>query len=266
MSPFAPWLERWTLAPDGAPIRTPSSDLLPVRAGDRPAMLKLARSEEERRGAALLRWLGSGTAAEVLEFEGPALLLERATGPDLVTLALTDDAAATEVILEVASRLHQARAHPPETEPLSDYLAALLSPRGAARFPGEAALARDLLESTTAPLPLHGDLHHGNILDFGGRWRVIDPKGLHGDRTFDFARLFFNPDAIDPAHGLAIRPQVFVERLARVSSGAGLDPDRLRGWIRVKAAVSMLWQHGAPDPLTERIKRLTESPLTMNIF
>jgi streptomycin 6-kinase len=46
---------------------------------------------------------------------------------------------------------------------------------------------------------LHGDLHHGNVLDFGVRgWLAIDPKGHLGERGFDFANIFSNPDLADP--------------------------------------------------------------------
>jgi streptomycin 6-kinase len=35
---------------------------------------------------------------------------------------------------------------------------------------------------------LHGDIHHDNVLDFGARGRLaIDPKGLLGERGFEFA-------------------------------------------------------------------------------
>jgi streptomycin 6-kinase len=41
--------------------------------------------------------------------------------------------------------------------------------------------------------PLHGDLHHENIM-FGPRgWLAIDPKGVLGDPGFDAANLFYNP-------------------------------------------------------------------------
>jgi aminoglycoside/hydroxyurea antibiotic resistance kinase len=51
---------------------------------------------------------------------------------------------------------------------------------------------------------LHGDLHHGNVLDFGLRgWLAIDPKGLLGERGFDFANIFTNP--ISPIRGAASR-------------------------------------------------------------
>lgn len=51
---FTPWLERWTLAPDGKPIITPGSRLLPVRQGDAPAMLKVAVDDEEKYGNLLM--------------------------------------------------------------------------------------------------------------------------------------------------------------------------------------------------------------------
>ena len=39
-------LARWDLVPDGEPITTPSSFLLPVRRNGVPAMLKIAREDE----------------------------------------------------------------------------------------------------------------------------------------------------------------------------------------------------------------------------
>ena len=67
-APFIPWLTRWSLTPDGEPLCTHSSDLLPVRwlgeSGQRQAaMLKLARSDEERRGAGLLAGRRRGAGA-----------------------------------------------------------------------------------------------------------------------------------------------------------------------------------------------------------
>jgi streptomycin 6-kinase len=49
-------LARWDLVPDGEPIETPSSLLLAVRHNGVPAMLKIAREEDERRGGALMAW------------------------------------------------------------------------------------------------------------------------------------------------------------------------------------------------------------------
>jgi hypothetical protein len=57
---------------------------------------------------------------------------------------------------------------------------------------------------TSQMMRLHGDIHHDNILDFGRRgWLAIDPKRLFGERGFDYANLFCNPDLSDPSHPVA---------------------------------------------------------------
>jgi streptomycin 6-kinase len=63
-------------------------------------------------------------------------------------------------------------------------------------------IADKLLDDPRDIVALHGDIHHGNILDFGERgWLAIDPKGLIGERGFDYANNFCNPDA-----AIATRP------------------------------------------------------------
>ena len=52
---FAREIARWDLTPDGAPIITHSSRLLPVRYKGQPAMLKVAPGEEKDGGAILRR-------------------------------------------------------------------------------------------------------------------------------------------------------------------------------------------------------------------
>ncbi len=61
--------------------------------------------------------------------------------------------------------------------------------------------ARSLLAAQREVGALHGDIHHGNILDFGPErgWLAIDPNRLCGDRAFDYANLFCNPDIADPS-------------------------------------------------------------------
>src|SRR5688572_24969572 len=71
---------RWSISPDGESFRTHSSWLQPVRRRGVPAMLKIALSEEERRGASLMTWWNGDGAAEVYAHDGDAVLLERASG------------------------------------------------------------------------------------------------------------------------------------------------------------------------------------------
>ena len=60
---YAPHLARWGLVPDGVPIVTHSSHLLPVRHHGAPAMLKLPEAPDEFKGLAA-RLRGDRLAAE----------------------------------------------------------------------------------------------------------------------------------------------------------------------------------------------------------
>jgi streptomycin 6-kinase len=94
-----------------------------------------------------------------------------------------------------------------------------------------------LLTHPKSIVPLHGDVHHGNILDAGERgWLAIDPKGVLGERGFDYANLFRNPGA-DFA-GERERLQRRVEIVARAAS---LEPKRLLTWILAYAGLGAAW-------------------------
>ena len=53
---FDAYLQRWNLAPAGAPITTPAARLLPVLHEGQPAMLKISHEQDEREGGVLMRW------------------------------------------------------------------------------------------------------------------------------------------------------------------------------------------------------------------
>ena len=59
------WMERWRLLRDGELLTTHSSWILPVRQGDMPAMLKVARIPDEEAGYRLLTWWDGQGAARV---------------------------------------------------------------------------------------------------------------------------------------------------------------------------------------------------------
>lgn len=93
-------------------------------------------------------------------------------------------------------------------------------------------MANLLLSSPHDEVVLHGDLHHGNILDFGTRgWLAIDPKGLVGERGFDYANIFTNPDLAEPTRPVAIEPEIFTQRVNIVSEIARIERQRLLMWI-----------------------------------
>lgn len=242
-SNFDAYIALWRLIPDGSPIFTHSSRLLPVRWKGQPAILKIAESEEERAGGLLMvSWAGEG-AAHVLAYDNDAFLMERAEGtaslPDLARNGSDDTA--SRIICEVAARLHS-RKHQSSLNsvvPLDRWFRELEP--AAAKHGGvlliAAETARNLLATSQEIVILHGDIHHGNILDFGPRgWLAIDPKGLKGERGFDYANLFCNPDRETATASGRLGRQINV-----VAQAAGLPRIRLLQWVLAYAGLSAAW-------------------------
>ncbi|UOE44258.1 aminoglycoside phosphotransferase family protein [Agromyces larvae] len=251
-------LAKWMLRHDGEPLTTASSRLIPVRTADgEPAMLKLAHVEEEERGAHLLAALDGHGAARVLRLEGAAALLERATGHgDLARLpAQGRDDKATRIMCRAAQRLHDASrlvfdaSDPPELIDLRTWFRELFARADAqsALHRRGADLANALLDDGPEPSVLHGDVHHGNVLDFGARgWLLIDPKALVGDALFDFCNLLCNPSL-----EFALRPGRLERQFAVVVHSARLTVDgaaRLGHWLVAWCALSSTWFEIADDP------------------
>lgn len=251
-SKVAQALAAWRLALDGALVTTRSSWLLPVRRDGEPCMLKVARIPDEAAGYRLMAWWGGEGAARVLAAAQGVLLLERAiTGRDLAQMAWAgQDDEACRLLCTTAGQLHAARRAPvPALHPLEAWFQPLL--QGASGNPvlaPAAAVARDLLAAPRDIRPLHGDLHHENVLDFGARgWLAIDPHGLLGERTFDYANIFTNPDLSDPRRPLATLPGRLERRLEVVTGESGLEPARLLHWIVAWTGLSAAWFLGDGD-------------------
>jgi streptomycin 6-kinase len=234
------WLLRWGLEPDGEPVATPSSLLLPVLAVGAPAMLKVALIAEEARGGRQLVWWSGRGAARVLAIEGDAVLMERAAGGSLAPLAQGGrDGEATSIICRLAAQLHRPVPRSgPDLVPLETWFEPLLqASAGGEDFALAATLAKRLLAAREPEVSLHGDLHHHNVLDFGGGdWRAIDPKGLRGERTFDFVHLLRNPDPVTVG-----TPGRLEARVAQIASEGGIGPVRLLAWALAFSALSAIW-------------------------
>jgi len=190
-----------------------------------------------------MQWWNGDGAARALAYEGDALLMERATGAgSLSAMAHKDhDDEASRILCAVAARLHAPRVQPlpPGLIPLERWFADLWP--AAARDSGilarAAETARSLFANPREPAVLHGDIHHGNVLDFGIRgWLAIDPKGLTGDRGFDFANIFCNPDA-----AIATAPGRLARQVAVVAETARIERTRLLQWIVAYAGLSAAW-------------------------
>lgn len=241
-SALIPYMQRWQLQPDGQAFETHSSLLMPVRYQGAAAMLKIAREQEEKFGGLLMCWWQGEGAARVLAWHEDGILLERAQGsrslPQMVRDG--DDRQATEILCQVVARLHAPRAEPlPELIPLHQWFNSLW-PAAQARggmLRLSARVAAELLTSPREQTVLHGDIHHDNVLDFGERgWLVIDPKRLYGERAFDYANIFCNPN-----YGIATDPDIFQRRVVQICQLAGLERQRLLQWILAWAGLSAAW-------------------------
>lgn len=127
-----------------------------------------------------------------------------------------------------------------------------------------AELAKSLFSSPREVVVLHGDLHHNNVLDFGvSGWLAIDPKGLIGERGFDYANIFTNPDLADTTTSVAIEPETFVQRVDVVSEVAELERERLLMWIAAWCGLSSAWflEEGDNAAITLRVAELAIAEL-----
>ena len=244
---FAPYLERWKLTPDGAPIRTPAACLLPVRWASEAAMLKIVTLEEAKRGNDLLAWWDGQGAARVYAMHADALVMECALGSrSLVAFARNGrDDEATHILCDAVAALHAPRRKPPpDLVPLDIWFA----PLGAVARTHGGFLARaeeaasTLLATPRDVVALHGDIHHENVLDFGARgWLAIDPHAVLGERGFDYANIFCNPDLGDAAINVARDFAHFRRRLEIVAGRSDIERRRLLQWILAWCSLSAAW-------------------------
>lgn len=242
---FAPYLARWALVPEGNPIATLAANLLPVLYDGAPAMLKVAHEPDEIFGASVMAWWDGDGAARILAHDGEALLMERATGSRSLVTMVRDgrDDDASCIICAAANRLHAPRRQAlPDLKPLDRWFEALEP--GASKHGGvlvhAAETARMLLANLRDVAVLHGDLHHENVLDFGSDrgWLAIDPKGLIGDRGYDYANIVCNPERdVD----IVTAPGRLLRQVDVIAQAARYDRQRLLQWILAYAGLSAAW-------------------------
>lgn len=225
---------RLGLRRDGPVFGSPSGLACSVLVDALPAFLKVTNEPEELDGArALEKWDGNG-AVRVLAHSGAAMVFERAG--NTVNSAVTDDAVATQVLCSTADRLHAASPENLEAFPgLRSWFSSLFADT-TPRFDQVREIAAELLDRPARQVLLHGDLHHENVLEApdGRGWLAIDPKGLVGERIFDYCNIFTN---WAPKQAI----EHFDARLHLVGDAAGIERHDLLRWIAAWSALSGIW-------------------------
>ncbi|MBP1843529.1 streptomycin 6-kinase [Rhizobium petrolearium] len=203
-----------------------------TRAGgevDIAKVLKPRALGDSFRGADFMAWRDGIGCVRLIARSENVLLMEHAGKVTLRDrIATHGDRDATRIATEVLTEYHRPSETPPPAslQPLQRYFSSLFKKAGEARrngitspFVEGAEMAEALVADQKDIKPLHGDLHHENII-FGPRgWLIIDPAGLIGDAALDVANMFSNPldrhDLTRDEERIAFMAGLFADTLKR---------------------------------------------------
>ena len=259
---------RWRVSAPELIVETFSSRIWKVRREDgSPAIVKALKPfddvADELRGEHYLAWRRGEGSVRLLGRDGHSMLLEYA-GETLLRQVLDEqgDNAATAIAADLLAKLFSPSKHPfpPELQPLRERFSSLFRKAATDRDAGNgtiyvkaAIIADRLLANPHDIRPLHGDLHHDNILHGPRGWLAIDPKGVIGDPGFDAANMFYNPLDRD---GLCLDPER-IAYMAEVFAGTlAQTPPAILDHAIAYGCLSASWHH-EDDNLVEENRELS---------
>lgn len=227
---------------------------------------------ESRRGVDFLEWRAGLGAIRVLGRTDQSVLLEHAGSTSLRdVLSSIGDTEATQVAAEIVNVYHQrSDKNPPDSlQPATAYFESLFRKAQQDRLAGTdspyieaAGIARMLLAGQRDVKPLHGDLHHENIMQGERGWLVIDPAGLFGDPVLDVANMFSNPldryDLTRDEERIASMAEIFSKTLGR-------DPRTILQYAFAYGCLSAAW-HEEDGNFAERDDELAVAAAVRNVL
>lgn len=223
-----------------------------VRADGTPVVLKVGYPNRELISEieALRIYDGRGIV-QLLESDRAlgALVLERLE-PGTPLAQLDHDEKATEIAAQVMRALHRPVPAGNSFRPVADWTAGLskLRPRfGGTTGPFPAHLVdtaerlfAELIPSMAAPVLLHGDLHHDNILAATREpWLALDPKGIIGEPAFEVGTFLHNP-----MPQIATWPnldRILARRVDQFAEELNAERQRILAWGIAQAVLSAWW-------------------------
>jgi len=252
---LAPWLHRWGLTLDGPPPiqryegATATGLVAFVRRGETRLVLKLtpAAGDEANLAATLAHWGGVGSV-RLAEAAPGAVLMERAIpGDDLEALLRRQgDASATATAAEVMAKLRRPAPANGPFRTIADWgegfarvrLRAIAAGFDADLIDHARQVFGELLASQDAPVLLHGDLHHENVVRDANRgWLSIDPKGVLGEPAYETGSLLRNPRD----SSLCAAPEIIAQRADILGPRLGYARERILGWCFAQWVLACLW-------------------------
>lgn len=208
--------------------------------------LRLEKTEAE----ALRLYAGRG-AVQLLDadLDQGVLLLEHVS-PGTMLSEVKDDTEATSIAASVMKQLWRPVPEEHSFPSVADWAQGMVRLRacfsgGTGPFPARLVeeaerLFADLLGSMSAPVVLHGDLHHFNILAAERQpWLAIDPQGIVGEPCYETGALLRNP--MPAIYAMPHLDRLLARRIAQLAEELAFDRERIRGWAVAQAVLSAWW-------------------------
>lgn len=254
----AAFAEQWSVVV-GEPFANLSFNYVAPAAGSdgKKAVLKIGLPDFKNEGPnrefgnelnALRHYDGHGCCRVLAADEAAGVMLIERLEPGTM-LSTLEDERATEIAAEVMQQLWRPAPREHTFPTIEDWGRGFERLR--ARFGGPGPFPPDLLEeaetlfaelsaSASAPVVLHGDLHHFNILAAEREsWLAIDPKGVVGEPAYEVGALLRNP--IPDVQTWPDLARITARRIAQVAEITGLDRERIWGWAVAQAILSVWW-------------------------
>lgn len=227
-----------------------------VRASGEQVVLKVYHPNPELLSEmTALELYGGRATIRLLEMDVDrgAMLLERAE-PGMPLVEMADDDEATRIAARMMQKLwipapENAAGVFPTTQKWGKGFERLRATFGGGTGPyaprvverAERVFAA-LEASTAAPVLLHGDLHHWNIISAQREpWLIIDPKGVIGEPAYEPGALLRNPYPDLPGAAELVRR--LPRRLDILHEMLGLDRERMLAWSMAQAMLSAWWSY-----------------------
>lgn len=212
-----------------------------------PVVLKLVFPGRDFLNESLMLEHYAGRGAIRLLEKDPAsgvMLLEHAdTDISLKSFFPERDEASIPIIADVMRQLHSHPNHLPLPD-MAEWCASLHKPANHPAIPSRMVMSalkalNILLDTAQTSIPLHGDLHHGNILQHQGQWIAIDPKGLMGEPVFEAGAFLRNPIPEFIHHPQA--QDLLSRRITKLSELTSWDSQRITSWAFVQSVLAVCW-------------------------
>ena len=254
------------------------SDLKPVKnltynyvlsgfRATQPIILKIGLDHKElEKEIQTLKFFKGPHTVSILKYQTGALLLEHAIpGTSLHSFFPEKDNESLEIACELMQQLHHIPTPAQGAFPsLADRVAFIDKNWNITDIYLQKArtLKTQLLATAPPAVVLHGDFHHGNILQHRDSWIIIDPQAVTGEPAYEIAIFICNP-----LYKLIEHPDahsIISQRIVRAAEKLSIGAIRIYGWTFVHSVLAWAWslEDGRNIQEFERLTKILDTLLT----